>query len=183
MTSAPEILFEGGVVRLAREWLEVPDGRLVATEVVRHPGGAVALPFDDGGDDGGRVLLLRQYRPCIGTWLWELPAGKLDPGESPEDTARRELAEEAGLVARSWRKLGEVVTAPGFCDEVLHLYLARDLTLVAADTEDDEYIETHWMGLDQALALADSGEIRDAKTLVALYRCRGFGDPGERRGA
>lgn len=181
MTPDPHPPFAGRVIRLGREWLAGPDGRPIATEVVRHPGGAVALPLDDSGNDGGRVLMLRQYRPCIETWLWELPAGKIDPGEAPEDTARRELAEEAGLAARSWHKLGEVVTAPGFCDEVLHLYLARDLAPVAADTEDDEYIETHWMGLDQALALADGGEIRDAKTLVALYRCRGLGGPEDRR--
>ncbi len=131
----------------------------------------MALPLDDEG----RVLMLRQYRPCIEAWLWELPAGKIDPGEAPEDTARRELAEEAGLTARTWRKLGEVVTAPGFCDEVLHLYLARGLVPVAAAPEEDEYIEPHWMALDEALALADGGAIRDAKTLVALYRCRDLG--------
>lgn len=172
MTSGSALPFEGRIIRLGREWLAGPDGRPIATEVVRHPGGAVALPLDDGG----RVLMLRQYRPCIEAWLWELPAGKIDPGETPEDTARRELAEEAGLVARSWRTLGEVVTAPGFCDEVLYLYLAQDLVPVPADTEDDEYIEPHWMALDHALALADGGEIRDAKTLVALYRCRDLGD-------
>lgn len=164
--------FAGQVIRVGREWLAGPDGRPIATELVRHPGGAVVLPLDDSGVDRARVLMLRQYRPCLEEWLWELPAGKIDVGEVPENTARRELAEEAGLVARSWRKLGEIITAPGFCDEVLHLYLARGLTPVPADIEDDEYIEPHWMGLDHALALADGGEIRDAKTLVALYRCR-----------
>ena len=146
----------------------LPDGATRVTDIVRHPGGAVALPLDEAG----RVMMLRQFRPCLGAWLWELPAGKLEPGEPPDITARREMAEEAGLAAASLEKLGEVVTAPGFSDEVLHLYLARGLSPVPRAPEADEHMECRWMPLAAAIALADAGEITDAKTLVALYRCR-----------
>ncbi|MEW6490857.1 MAG: NUDIX hydrolase, partial [Thermodesulfobacteriota bacterium] len=123
-------------------------------------------------DDRGRVCLLRQYRHAAGGWLWEVPAGKLDPGEPPLETARRELEEEAGVRARSWAPLGEIVTAPGFCDEVIHLFLARDLAAVAARPEPHEVLEVHWVAFEEALARAAGGEIRDAKTVAALFRAR-----------
>lgn len=166
MIPPPKTIHRGRVIDLVQEWVELPDRSVSLTDVVKHPGGAVALPLDERR----RVLMLRQFRPCLRSWLWELPAGKIDPGETPEATVRRELAEEAGLEARSWRKLAEIVTAPGFCDEVLHIYLATELRPVGQNTEDDEFIELHWMDFSEALVLADNGGIRDAKTLVALYR-------------
>lgn len=166
MSRDPRVIFEGRVIRLEQQWITQPDGRASLVETARHPGGAVALPLAADG----QLLLLRQFRPCLGGWLWEAPAGKLDPGESPEATARRELAEEAGLEATNWQGLGRLVTAPGFSDEVLHLFLARELTEVAPNPEEDEHMERHWLDLDQALAMADSGEINDAKTVAALYR-------------
>lgn len=146
----------------------LPGGRRLALEVVRHPGGAAAAALDDRG----RVCLLRQYRHAAGGWLWEVPAGKLDPGEPPLETARRELEEEAGVRGRSWLPLGEIVTAPGFCDEVIHLFLARELAVVAARPEAHEVLEVHWVAFEEALARAASGEIRDAKTVAALFRAR-----------
>lgn len=153
---------------LGVEPVTLPDGRTFALEVVRHPGGAAAVALDGVG----RVCLLRQYRHAGGGWLWEVPAGKIDPGEAPAETARRELAEEAGVVAERWDGLGSILTTPGFCDEVIHLYLARDLTSVKARPGVHEVLEVHWMPLTTAWEWARDGEIRDAKTVAALFRAR-----------
>ena len=112
--------------------------------------------------------MLRQYRHVAGDWIWELPAGVIEVGEDPLETAQRELREEAGLVALQWRKLGTMLPSPGFCSEELFLYQAGALSHVGADTQPDEQIEVHWHTLEQVKAV--DGRIRDAKTLVALYR-------------
>jgi 8-oxo-dGTP pyrophosphatase MutT (NUDIX family) len=161
-------VFKGEVVDLAIETVELPDGRVLDMEVVRHPGGAAAVALDERG----KVCVLRQYRHAAGGWLWELPAGKLDRGETPLDTARRELAEEAGLVANRWTALGSILCTPGFCDEVNYLYLARDLSEVERRHQHDELIEVHWLPLSEAVTRASSGELRDAKTVVGLLRAQ-----------
>jgi ADP-ribose pyrophosphatase len=103
-------------------------------------------------------------------WLWELPAGKIDPPEGPLHTARRELAEEAGVEARDWRPLGALHSSPGVFGEIVHLYLATDLRQGKQALEHDELLEVHWIPLDQALEWATSGRISDAKTLIGLFR-------------
>ena len=105
---------------------------------------------------------------AAGGWLWELPAGKIDHPESPLQTAQRELQEEAGLAAGDWHSLGSFLSTPGFCDERIHLYLARTLTPVPADLHAHEVIEVHWLDYRQALEKAQNGEIEDAKTLIGL---------------
>ncbi|MHB8766217.1 MAG: NUDIX hydrolase [Deferrisomatales bacterium] len=151
---------------LGLEEVELPDGRSLELEVVRHPGGAAVVAVDAQG----RVCLVRQWRHAAGGWLWEVPAGKLDPGENPLETARRELEEEAGARAGAWQSLGAVLMTPGFCDEVIHLYLARDLTPVPTRHGAHELIEVHWVPFADALEWARSGELRDAKTVIALFR-------------
>ncbi|MBZ0267444.1 NUDIX hydrolase [bacterium] len=132
---------------------------------MHHPGASAAVPlFPDGS-----IAILRQYRHAVGGWLWEVPAGKLDvPGEDPLECAKRELAEEAGLAAASWHKLGSIYTTPGFCDEIIHLYLARDLAEVPMAHEADEVIEIHRMTLADALAMIPTEELRDTKSVAAL---------------
>ncbi|RRQ21388.1 NUDIX hydrolase [Thiohalobacter thiocyanaticus] len=164
MTRTP--LYKGALVDLGRERFTRPDGREQVLEVVRHPGGAAVAAVNETD----AVCLLRQYRHAAGGWLWELPAGKLETGETPLLTAQRELEEEAGLVAADWRGLGEVLTTPGFCDEVIHLFLATGLSETPTDHQDDELIECHWVPWAQALEWAGDGTIRDAKTLLGLYR-------------
>ncbi|GAB6064367.1 NUDIX hydrolase [Deferrisoma palaeochoriense] len=156
----------GRVVDLGIEAVALPDGRRLPLEVVRHPGGAAAVALDEGG----RVCLLRQFRHAAGGWLWELPAGKLDPGEDPLATARRELAEEAGVEAAAWAPLGSILPTPGFCDEEVHLFLAQDLRQVPTAHGAHEWIEVHWVAFGDAVARAAAGEIRDAKTAVGLLR-------------
>ncbi|MGH8149707.1 MAG: NUDIX hydrolase [Steroidobacteraceae bacterium] len=158
--------FQGRIVRVCVDEVMLPNGERAELEVVHHPGGAVAVAVD--GDR--RVCLLRQYRYVADGWLWELPAGKLEPGEPPLATAQRELAEEGGVRARTWASLGAYLSSPGVFSEVLHLYLARDLELIAAAPEAHEVLEVHWVPLEEACGWALSGEIRDGKTALGLLR-------------
>jgi 8-oxo-dGTP pyrophosphatase MutT (NUDIX family) len=163
----PRRVYRGKIIDLEIEEAKLPDGRCVALEMVHHPGGAATVALDAEA----RVCLLRQYRHVAKDWLWELPAGKLDPGETPLRTAQRELAEEAGLNALAWDALGAILSSPGVFTEMIHLFLAHDLvSLDASNHEEHELIEVHWVPLVKALHWCDSGVIRDAKTLVGLYR-------------
>lgn len=162
----PRAVFRGRIIEVAVEQVRLPNGRTMALEVVRHPGGAAAVAIDERR----RVCLLRQYRHAAGGWLWELPAGKIDPGEGPARTAERELAEEAGLVASTWETLGTLHSSPGVFAEVIWLYLARGLSEVDLGHDQEEVIEVHWLPLEQALAWCRDGNITDAKTLIGLFR-------------
>ena len=159
-------IFKGAVIDVGVESVELPNGLTVDLEIVRHGGGSAAVALD--GD--GRVCLIRQYRHAGGGWLWEIPAGKREGMEDPEQTARRELADEAGVEAARWKPLGDIVSSPAVFTEVIHLFLAEDVRPVPARHEPSEVLEVHWLPLAEALARADRHEIRDAKTLVALYR-------------
>lgn len=161
-------IYSGRLISLNLETVRLPNGRPTQLEVVRHPGGAVAAAVDEAD----RVCLLKQYRHAVGEdGLWELPAGCIDAADpTPLDTAQRELEEEAGVRAARWRKLGSILTSPGFCDEVLHLFLAEALSHVASRQDEDEVIEVHWIDLDEAVAMAAAGEIVDAKSVAALFR-------------
>jgi 8-oxo-dGTP pyrophosphatase MutT (NUDIX family) len=161
-----ESIFEGRVIDVGRETVELPNGRQVELEIVRHPGGAAVAAVDDQM----RVCLLRQFRHAGGGWLWELPAGKLDPGETPLATATRELAEEAGVTAEDWTDLGYLHSSPGVFTEVIYLWLARALEVGAHTQGEDELIEIHWLPLNQVMDWCNEGTITDAKTLVGLYR-------------
>lgn len=158
--------YRGRVVDVDVESVRLPGGVEAELELVRHPGGAAVVAVDAGQ----QVCLLRQYRHAAGGWLWELPAGKRDRGEDPEETARRELAEEAGLRARTWSGLGDILSSPGVFTEVIHLYLARDLQAVERCPEPHEVFEVHWLALREAAAWALDGRIRDAKTVIGLCR-------------
>lgn len=135
----------------------------VALEILRHPGAAAVVPLHDDGT----VTLIRQHRHAAGGTIWEVPAGKLEPGEAPEACAARELAEEAGL-AGTLSHLLTIHTTPAFTDEQIHIYLATDLHSVPVARDEDEIITTERMSLPAALALIDSGALTDAKTICAL---------------
>lgn len=163
-----KVIYDGRIVHLAIESAGLPDGREAELEIVRHPGGSLIVAVDDAY----RVCLVRQFRHAAGGWIWELPAGVRDNAEAPGLTARRELKEEVGVEAKSWQALGSLLSTPGFCDERLHIYLARDLSLGAHAREADEFIEVHWLAMDQAIQMAEQGDIEDAKTIVGLFRAR-----------
>lgn len=164
MSHTTEPIFEGRVISLGIESLTLPNGTRLDLEIVRHPGGAAVVAINAMR----QVCLLRQYRHAGGGWIWELPAGKLEPEEPAASTAVRELAEEAGLTAGSWEELGSILVTPGFCDEVIHLFLARELSAVPARPEAHELIEIHWIPFDEALAQVYNGTLRDAKTMLGL---------------
>ncbi len=165
-------VFEGRVVDLALDRVRLPNGNETELEMIRHPGAAVALPIEVGEDGVTRALLVRQYRYAAGGWLLEVPGGKLDGDEDPEVCARREVQEEIGYRVGSMTPLGSIFTTPGFTDERIWLYLAQDIEALpeGAALEDDEVLDLERVPLDDAVAMAVSGEITDAKTVAALLR-------------
>jgi 8-oxo-dGTP pyrophosphatase MutT (NUDIX family) len=161
-----ETRFRGRVVTVNVETVTLPNGSRAVLDIVRHPGGAAVVALDSQT----RVCVLRQFRHAAGGWVWELPAGKLEPSEPPAECARRELIEEAGRTAGRWDSLGSYLSSPGVFTEVIHLFLARELTAVAIAHEEHEVIEVHWLPLEDAWRKAVDGEYTDGKTIVALLR-------------
>lgn len=160
--------YSGRVIRVTTDEVLLPNGHRALLEVVHHPGGAAAVAIDAQQ----RVCLLRQYRYVADGWLWELPAGKLEPHEPPLLTAQRELTEEAGVRATHWHSLGVCLPSPGVLGERLHLFLATGLAAAAAAHEHAEVIEVHWVPFARACRWALEGEIADCKTALGLLRAR-----------
>ena len=161
--SRSTLAYQGRSIAVYVDEVELPNGRRVRLDVVRHPGASAVVPFSSERD----VLLLRQFRHAAGGTILEVPAGKLD-GEAPATCAARELEEEAGRRAGRLVRLGSIWTTPGFTDEVIHLFAAFDLAEVPPRHDEDEVIEVVEMSLDRALELVWSGELRDAKSALAL---------------
>ena len=164
MSDHIESIYQGRIIQLGIESITMPNGVSVELEIVRHPGGAAIVALDSRN----QVYLLRQYRHAAGGWIWELPAGKLEPGEPAQTTAARELVEEAGLQAARWESLGRLIATPGFCDEIIHLFLAQDLTEVKSQPEVHELFEIHRIPLATAIEQVYDGTIFDAKTMLGL---------------
>ena len=157
-------LYHGRVFDLSISRFQSEEKGEVDIEIVHHNGGAGALPlFEDG-----TVALVRQWRYPLGRYSLEIAAGRIEPGQSPEETAARELEEELGYRAREFRKLCEFQVAPGYCEERLYVYLAFGLTQSAQNLDDDEEVEVVHMSYGDALALVHSGEIDDAKSIITL---------------
>src|SRR5437588_1345446 len=160
----PPIVYAGRRISVAVASLQRPDGRTATKEIILHPGAVAILPLVDYE----HLCLLRNYRFPLNETLWEIPAGTLEPGEDVRHAAERELAEESGYRAASWEKLTAFYPSPGVLNEVLHVFVARDLTAGEPRLEIDEQIEAHTVPLAQALAWVQDGTIRDAKTIIAL---------------
>jgi 8-oxo-dGTP pyrophosphatase MutT (NUDIX family) len=158
----------GRVIEVSTETLRYANGREYEIDFVRHPGAAAVVAINDGG----RVCVVRQYRHGIKDFMWEVPAGKLDPGEAPEVCAVRELAEETGVAARRWTALGVYVPAPSLFTEIIHLYLARDLDVGTPSPDADEELEVQWVPFGQILDHIQRGEWNDGKTAMALLRAQ-----------
>lgn len=155
--------WKGHVIQVRVDTVERGDGRRTTRDVVEHPGAVAILAWD-----GERIAMVRQWRHATGRALLEIPAGTLEPDEPPAETARRELAEESGLAAATWEEGPRFYTAPGFCDELMHLYLATELSETTAGGDEDEELETSWLELGDALAAIDDGRIMDAKTIAGV---------------
>jgi 8-oxo-dGTP pyrophosphatase MutT (NUDIX family) len=163
---ASDPIYSGRIIEVSTERLLYANGREHDLDFVRHPGAAAVVALDDAD----RVCLVRQYRHGVMDFLWEIPAGKLDPGEAPQVCAVRELAEETGVAARRWTSLGQFLPAPGIFTEIIHLYLARDLVVGQAAPDADEELELQWLPLGDAMDKVLRGEWNDGKTALALWR-------------
>lgn len=161
-------LYQGSLVDLGIERVDLPNGRSIDIEIVHYPGGAAVVAVNSNRE----VCLIRQYRHAAGGWLRELPAGKIDSGEEPLNTAKRELAEETGVTANSWQQLDSIYVSPGYCDEQLFLYLATELHIGESNLNEHEMIEVHWKSLGIVLEMVDDNSICDAKSVAALCRTR-----------
>jgi ADP-ribose pyrophosphatase len=170
-----EELYRGKIVSLNRDTVRFPDGTVKPFDIVRHPGASAVVPFLSEPDgDEPQVLLLRQYRYASGGYLYEIPAGRLDDGESPEECAVRELKEETGCTAERIEPLTSILTTPGFTDEVIHLFMATGLTHGEPNREADEFVDVVIMRLSEALERISTGGITDSKTVLALLFAAGF---------
>ncbi|MEY4705530.1 MAG: ADP-ribose pyrophosphatase [Nitrospirota bacterium] len=157
-------IYTGIVVNVNVDTVRLPNGLTVNLEVVRHPGAAAVVPLKDDGT----VVLIRQFRHAAGGYIYEIPAGKLHPGEDPAACAARELEEEVGYRAGKLELLSSIFTAPGFTDEVIHIYKAIELTVGRQQLDRDEVLEVIEMPLVDAIKMIETGAIRDAKSIVGL---------------
>lgn len=161
-----EVLHQGKLIALHKERVELPSGGHTYFDIVKHPGGSVVAAIDHKN----QVCLLKQWRHAINREIWELPAGCLEEGEPALETAKRELEEETGVIAKQWKELGTITTSPGFSNEILYLYQATDLSLGTVKLDDAEQLEAHWFDFQTVLKMARNGDIIDGKTLALLLR-------------
>jgi len=164
-TLSRKVLHNGRIGSFGIEEVELPSGRRCTLDVLKHPGAAAAVVFSGAT----RIVLLRQYRHAAGLWLWEIPAGKLDPGEGPVECIAREIEEETGLRAKTIASLGVMLPTPAYTDERIWLYIASDVEAGTMAHGADEEIEVHEFEFDEALAMIVRGEIIDAKTIAGLH--------------
>ncbi len=166
-TVSSELIYDGKVIRVFKDSISLPDGKIATREYNRHIGAVCVIPITDNGD----VICVRQYRYAVGEMLLEIPAGKLDAkDEDPYDAVRRELREETGAVSGKITYLGKYLGSPAILDECIHMYLAEDLTFGDTDPDDDEFIETVRLPLQELVEMVMKGEIKDGKTQIAALR-------------
>ena len=158
-------VFDGVLLKVYKDEVELPNGRRSVREYIKHPGAAVMVPVSENGN----IIMERQYRYPVGDVMWELPAGKIDEGEDPIESAKRELQEETGYEAARFTSLGKLHPGIGYSDEVIYLYLAEDLTFHEEAQDHDEFIETFELSLTGALDAIRTGKITDAKSMVSLF--------------
>ncbi len=163
-----ETLYRGRVFTIRRDLLRTPDGRTTKFDIVEHHGSVVILPIDGEGN----LLLVRQYRHAAAEDLLELPAGTLEPNEPPEICAQREVREETGMAAKKLEKIGEFYLAPGYSTEFMIVYLATGLHTDPLEPDADEFLQVEAIPLADAIAMAESGQMPDAKSLAALFMAR-----------
>jgi len=165
-------IYTGKVLSLDLDRVRFPDGSTGELEMIRHSGASAIVPILDAEDPDPEILLIRQYRYAAGGYIYEIPAGRLDDNEAPEDCARRELEEETGYSATRIRPLGTIYTTPGFTDERIHLFAGEGLTAGRDKREPDEFLELHPVLMCKALAMIRAGEIMDGKTIAGLFLVR-----------
>ncbi len=162
-----QMLHKGKIVNLRVDSVELPNGKTAAREVVEHKGAVAVVPITSEGE----VLMVRQYRHPVEEILLEIPAGKLDANEPPDECVKRELLEETGMVAGSLEKLFSFYSSPGFSNEILHIYVAKDLVYQGQRLDEDEFVELEKIPLNKAKEMIIQGKIKDAKTIIGILAC------------
>ncbi len=157
-------IYQGRAIQLFVEEVSLPNGKTTTLDIIRHPGASAVVPLLPNG----HVVLVYQYRYAASGYLYEIPAGKLDPGENPEHCALRETEEETGFRVGVLKRLTTIFTAPGFCDEQIHLYLGTDLTPCPQRLDEDEVLKVIPLPLEEAIEKIETGGIVDAKSIIAL---------------
>ncbi len=165
-----ETIYEGRMINLNVHKVMLPNNNTAYREIVVHPGAVAILPIDKDG----RILFVKQFRKAVEEELLEIPAGKIEPGEDPEKCALRELEEETGFLASQLLFMNKIYTSPGFSNEVIYIYLAKDLITGKRNLDDDEFIDLYKLDLAEALNLIKLGKIKDAKTITAILLLQNF---------
>ena len=167
-----ELIYQSRVFRLCRERTTLPNGVTTTLDLIHHPGSSAVVPLLPDR----QVVMLNQYRHSVQQFLWEIPAGTLNPGEDPLEGAKRELMEEAGYRANHFEKLTEILPAPGYTDERIHIFLAGELEPVPQNLDTDEVLEVAHLNFEETLSMIRSGAIQDALTIVGLLLVWGHFD-------
>lgn len=157
-------IFKGTVISLRAENVRLPNGEEAVRELVHHPGAVAIIPFTEDG----KIVVVRQFRKALEKTIIEIPAGKLEAGEQPKASAHRELEEETGYIAKEMTYITTFYTSPGFADELVHMYVAKNLDIGVVNRDDDEFMDVLTITLEEAKALIQSGDICDAKTMYAV---------------
>lgn len=157
-------LWHGRAFDFDEEVITLPNGRRTVAGVIQHPGSSAIVPVREDGS----VVMIEQYRPAIRDFVWEIPAGCMDPGEDPLACAKRELQEESGYAGNRFQKVGEIWVAPGYSTECIHLFLATELTPSKSHLDEDEFLSVHFIPFPKALDRVARNEIKDAMTMIAL---------------
>ena len=165
-----ETLFEGKIIKLIKEKVELPNGNEASREIVRHPGGVSIVALDDDNN----VYMVRQYRRPFDKIMLEIPAGKLNYGEDHFECGKRELEEETGMLAKKYDFLGKFCLTPGFCDEVHYIYLARNLEKGVMHPDEDEFLEVEKIPFDELFNMIMANEISDCKTVIGILKAKAF---------
>lgn len=162
-TKSAEYIYKGKILNLRKDEVVLPDGKEAKREVVEHSGGAGIVCVKDE-----KILLVKQFRYPYKEIIYEIPAGKLNKGESPEQTAKRELLEEGGIVSEKMTEIFRIYPSPGYTDEIIYIYYAEGLTQKENRLDEDEFLDSEWIGRKTAERMVLSGEIKDAKTVIAV---------------
>ena len=159
-----DLIHQGRVLTVFKDNVTLDSGVTVDMDIVRHPGASAIVPLTDQND----IILLKQYRYALGEFIWEIPAGTLEPGEPPLSCAKRELIEEAGVSAEKWEKLGEIIPVPGYSDEKIHLFLATELSPAQQNLDQDEILHVHTVAFREAIRMIRTGHIVDGKSITGI---------------
>jgi len=164
------ILHEGRVFTILEENVTLANGVTTDLDIIHHPGASAIVPFIENNT----VIMIKQYRHALGSFIWEIPAGTLNSNETPIECAKRELTEETGFSGNIWNKLGEITPVPGYSDERIHVFLTKELVSARQNLDKDEILDVHEIKIDDAIKMIFDGLIQDCKSIFGLFMATNF---------